>query len=197
MNHRPYHHGDLRAALLARAEQTLREKGLGALSLRELARGLGVSPAAPNRHFKTKESLLDALALTGLHRLSDAIACSQEGIGETFAEQLNAAARAYVNFATTNPALLELMYSVKHSSAASPELRAGVYGWTEHLVEAIRSGQRRGEVRDAAIERVALPIVASLHGYADLAASGTLPVEAAGHGLDDVIASILRGCAPE
>jgi hypothetical protein len=47
------------------------------------------------------------------------------------------------------------------------------------------------------VERVALPVFAALHGYAGLAVSGMLPPEVAGHGLDDVVASILRGCEPE
>ena len=63
---RPYHHGDLRSALLAAAERTLRDKGTSAsLSLRELARDIGVSHAAPGRHFKDKQALLNALALVG------------------------------------------------------------------------------------------------------------------------------------
>src|SRR5919199_958702 len=60
---RRYHHGNLRAALLERAESTLAERGAAALSLRQLARDAGVSHAAPQRHFKTKAALLDALAV--------------------------------------------------------------------------------------------------------------------------------------
>lgn len=67
---RPYHHGDLRSALLAAAERTLRDKGTASLSLRELARDLGVSHAAPGRHFKDKQALLNALALVGYDRMA-------------------------------------------------------------------------------------------------------------------------------
>ena len=66
---RPYHHGNLRAALLESAEQTLNEGG--ELSLRELARQVGVSHAAPRRHFAGKQALLDALAEDGFERLGD------------------------------------------------------------------------------------------------------------------------------
>ena len=196
MTNRPYHHGDLPAALLARAEQTLREKGAGALSLRELAREIGVSPAAPSRHFKSKQALLDALALTGFERLAEAIAASQEGAGEAFADRLAAAARAYVGFAVANAALLDLMFSVKHSPEASEAVGATAHRWSDHLLELIGDGQRRGEVREGQLERVALPIFAALHGYAGLTVSGVLPPELAEHGLNDLIASILRGCAP-
>ncbi|WKX72763.1 TetR/AcrR family transcriptional regulator [Streptomyces sp. XD-27] len=197
MKNRPYHHGDLPAALLARAEQTLRERGSGALSLRELARDLGVSPAAPSRHFRTKQALLDALAMTGFERLSEAIATSQEGVGASFAERLDAVARTYVGFAVANAALLDLMFSVKHSPEASEALGATAHRWSEQILGLIGEGQRRGEVRKGALDRVALPVFAALHGYAGLTVSGMLPPELAEHGLDDVIASILRGCEPE
>jgi AcrR family transcriptional regulator len=197
MTNRPYHHGDLPAALLARAEKTLREKGASALSLRELAREIGVSPAAPSRHFKSKQALLDALALTGFERLAEAIAASQEGAGEAFADRLDTAARAYVGFAVANAALLDLMFSVKHSPEASEALGATAHRWSDQLLELIGNGQRRGEVREGPLERIALPVVAALHGYAGLTVSGVLPPEAAEHGLDDLIAVILRGSAPQ
>ena len=194
---RRYHHGDLRAALLTRAEETLREKGPAALSLRELARDLGVSHAAPSRHFKDKQALLDALALTGFERLGETMAASQEGVGESFAERLDGMVRAYVGFATANAALLDLMYSIKHDPEASEALSAAAQRWAEQTVELIGEGQRRGEVREGPMERVGLPVFTTLHGYAGLAVSGMLPPETTEHGLDDVIAYILRGCAPD
>ncbi|MFC8513377.1 TetR/AcrR family transcriptional regulator [Streptomyces sp. NPDC057257] len=194
---RSYHHGDLRAALLTRAEETLREKGPAALSLRELARDLGVSHAAPSRHFKDKQALLDALALTGFDRLATALKASQEGLGESFAERLDAMVRAYVGFALGNAVLLDLMYSIKHDPEASEALVAATERWSDLLVELIVEGQRRGELRAGTTESVGVPIFATLHGYANLAATGMLPPDTDEHALDDVIAFILRGAAPE
>ncbi|MFF4255296.1 TetR/AcrR family transcriptional regulator [Streptomyces sp. NPDC001663] len=194
--HRRYHHGDLRAALLTRAEETLREKGPAALSLRELARDLGVSHAAPSRHFKDKQALLDALALTGFERLTAVLAASQDGVGETFAKQLEAMVHAYVGFARDNAELLDLMYSIKHDPEASQALLEAAHRWSELVVRLIGEGQARGEVQEGPMERVGLPVFATLHGYADLAVTGMLPPETDEHGLDDVIAFILRGCAP-
>lgn len=194
---RSYHHGDLRAALLNRAEETLREKGPAALSLRELARDLGVSHAAPSRHFKDKQALLDALALTGFERMADALEASQGGVEETFAKRVNVIVRAYVGFALENAALLDLMYSVKHDPTASEDLVQAVGRWSEIIERLVEEGQRRGEVREGPMERVGLPVFAVLHGYADLAAAGMLPPEVTEHGLDEVIAFVLRGCAPD
>ena len=71
---RPYHHGNLREALLLAGEQALEAGGAQNLSLRELAREVGVSHAAPRRHFPDKQALLDALALSGWERLGAALA---------------------------------------------------------------------------------------------------------------------------
>ena len=73
---RPYHHGNLRPALLAAAERALARGG--ELSLRELAREIGVSHAAPRRHFADKQALLDALALDGFERLGREMAAAVE-----------------------------------------------------------------------------------------------------------------------
>ena len=194
---RRYHHGDLRAALLSRAEQTLREKGPAALSLRELARDLGVSHAAPSRHFKDKQALLDALALTGFERMADVLEASQESVEETFAARIDAVVHAYVGFAQENAVLLDLMYSVKHDPTASEDLVVAVGRWSEIVELLVEEGQRSGEVREGPMERVGLTVFAVLHGYADLAAAGMLPPEVTEHGLDEVIAFILRGSAPD
>lgn len=197
MKKRPYHHGDLAAALLDRAEQAVRERGSGALSLREPARDLGVSPGAPSRHFTTEQALLDALALGGFERLAEAIDTARDEAGETFAEQLDAVARTYVGFATDNAALLDLMFSAKHSPEASSALGAAAHRWGGQFLELVRHGRLRGEVRPGPLERVTLTVSAPLHGCIGLAASGVLPPEAAGPGLDGVIESIVRHCRPE
>ncbi|XUL93623.1 TetR/AcrR family transcriptional regulator [Streptomyces galilaeus] len=194
---RPYHHGDLRAALLARAEETLREKGTAALSLRELARDLGVSHNAPSRHFRDKQALLDALALSGYERMTDVIRTSQADAGESSGKKLEAVVRAYVGFCMENAALLGLMYSIKHDPQASADLLEATGRWSELIDRVMLEGQRRGEVREGPLDSIGIPVFATLHGYADLAATGMLTPKAAERGLDEVIAFILRGCAPD
>ncbi|MEU8782527.1 TetR/AcrR family transcriptional regulator [Streptomyces sp. NPDC048637] len=195
MQTRRYHHGDLRAALLTRAEQTLREKGPGALSLRELARDLGVSHAAPSRHFKDKQALLDALALAGFGRLHETLAASREA-GETFADRLGGLVRAYVDFAIAHAELLDLMYTVKHDPAASEALITAAHRLGAMAQEVVAEGQRDGEVREGPVDRIALPVFTTLHGFASFAMSSVLSAEEVASGLDAVIAYMLRGCAP-
>src|SRR5580658_11275763 len=70
---KPYHHGDLRRALMESADAILEREGPNALSLRAVAREAGVSPAAPYHHFKDKDELLGAIAREGFARLSLAL----------------------------------------------------------------------------------------------------------------------------
>lgn len=195
MQTRRYHHGDLRAALLTRAEQTLREKGPGALSLRELARDLGVSHAAPSRHFKDKQALLDALALAGFDRLDETLAASGEP-GATFADRLGGFVRAYVDFAVANAQLIDLMYTIKHDPAASEALVKAAQRLGAMAEEVVAEGQRAGEVREGPVDSIAIPVFTTLHGFASFAMSRVLSPEEVASGLDAVIAYMLRGCAP-
>ncbi|MEV6588720.1 TetR/AcrR family transcriptional regulator [Streptomyces acidicola] len=196
MTNRPYHHGDLRTALLTHAEKTLQDKGPAGLSLRELAREIGVSPGAPSRHFKTKQALLDALALEGFDRLRTLLIATQDEAGESFAERLTALTRAYMGFAAANPALLNLMYSVKYDPAASPELAKASQRLPELAAQLIEHGQRRGEIRQGPAEEIGLPVMAAMHGYVTLAIAGGVQADAIERGLKDTVTFVLRGCAP-
>src|ERR1700761_521374 len=118
MSERPYHHGNLRSALLDAAERTVRERGVGELSLRELARDVGVSHGAPRRHFPDRQALLDALAESGFERLGRELRAALDGAGDKFEERLHATGAAYIRFATEDPALLELMFAGKHRDEA-------------------------------------------------------------------------------
>ncbi|CAL9518037.1 hypothetical protein SUDANB121_03796 [Nocardiopsis dassonvillei] len=167
MTDRPYHHGDLRAALLAGAERTLAERGPAALSLRELAREAGVSHAAPSRHFRDKPALLDALALAGFERLTAQLAAAAAEPGD-FRSGLLAMARVYVGFALENTALLDLMYARKHESDSPEELFAALGRMLDIVLGAITEGQEAGEIAEGDPEVIGLTVAAALHGFASL-----------------------------
>ena len=165
---RPYHHGNLRPALLAAAERALARGG--ELSLRELAREIGVSHAAPRRHFSDKQALLDALALDGFERLGREMAAAVEPGGE-FREDLRALARAYVRFATEHAALLELMYAGKHVPGADALREAADRAFATPL--ALFTGAfERGEIAADDGMGAALVTWSSFHGLAAMANSG-------------------------
>lgn len=116
-----YHHGDLKRSLIAAGLVLLEEKGAAALGLREIARLVGVSPAAPYRHFADRKALLEAVAAEGFRSFSGAMARAADGMAE--AEQLAAMAFAYVRFALDQPALFRLMFSAELHPYRDPDLK--------------------------------------------------------------------------
>jgi AcrR family transcriptional regulator len=164
---RSYHHGNLRSALLEAAESAL---AAGSdLSLRELARQVGVSHAAPRRHFADKQALLDALAEDGFVRLGEQLrAATADG---DFEARLLGFARAYVAFAVEHAALLDLMWAGKHRVEAVRA--ASDLAFTAPLA-LIVEGQATGEVVAGEVEQVATVAVATLHGLAAMVNNGML-----------------------
>ncbi len=109
---RSYHHGDLRNALLQAARNILEDEGLGALSLRAVARKAGVSHAAPYRHFPNHEALLVELAMEGFAELRDEIAAAGTGPG-LVADRVSDIGGAYMRFVARRPALARLMFGAQ------------------------------------------------------------------------------------
>jgi len=174
MNDRPYHHGSLRTTLLDEAERTLREHGLEALSLRDLARQAGVSHAAPRRHFADRQALLDALAEAGFVRLDDEMRKTIDRTGQDYEARLQAVAAGYVRFATRDAALLELMFGAKNAKDVEPPdtLRAAAERVFTAFGDLIGQGQRAGVLPPGDPERLRLLLLATLQGIAALVTSG-------------------------
>jgi len=189
---RPYHHGHLRATLLAEAERTLRDDGIDALSLRELARQAGVSHAAPRRHFPDRQALLDALAEAGFTRLADEVCAAIDDAGSDYQARLRAAATAFVRFATRDAALMELMFAAKNAgdSAALQEAAARLFGLIGDL---IGEGQRAGALPPGEPYRLQLLFGATLQGIAALVSSGRVQPGQADALIGDAIVLFTRG----
>jgi AcrR family transcriptional regulator len=193
---RPYHHGNLREALLRAGESALESGGAQNLSLRELAREVGVSHAAPRRHFSDKQALLDALALTGFERLGTALHRAVADAGPGFEDRLLGLARAYVAFATEQPALIELMFASKHEAGAPPELaEAGERAFAPAL-QAVADGQATGAVVSGDTERIAKIAFAMLQGLVAIVSNGMLGDAALDDVLDDAVQRLLLGLQP-
>ena len=106
---RPYHHGDLRRAIVKAALEILRETQILEFSLRELARQAGVSHNAPYKHFADKRELLAAVSAAGFEMLTKRMTREIAGLGNA-REQLLALLRAYIDHGVENPALYSLMF---------------------------------------------------------------------------------------
>lgn len=107
---KPYHHGDLRDALLNAAEAVLAERGVAGFSLREAARRAGVSPAAPAHHFGDARGLLTAIATLGFRGLCEVLEAANRDGGSDRRARILAQGRAYVRYALAEPARFDLMW---------------------------------------------------------------------------------------
>jgi AcrR family transcriptional regulator len=192
---RPYHHGNLRAALLEGAERALARGGVQELSLREVAREIGVSHAAPRRHFAGKQALLDALAEDGFLRLEREMREALERAGDGFRERLAALARTYVRFATQHAALLELMYAGKHRPDAEAVRVAAERAFAIPL-GLIAEGQAAGEVIPGDPARIGALAWASFHGLAAMANGGLLDGDALDMLVGEAVGQLLDGLRP-
>ncbi len=192
MDERPYHHGQLRTALLAQAERTVRERGVQDLSLRELARDVGVSHGAPRRHFPDRQALLDALAEAGFARLGAELRSAVDGAGEGFQARLRATAAAYVRFATRDAALLELMFAGKHREQSGALHEAADRAFSV-MLELIEQGQADGILEPGQPERVGLVLFATIQGIAALLTAGMVDAVQLDELVTDSIAHFLRG----
>ncbi|MGW4633862.1 TetR/AcrR family transcriptional regulator [Nocardia sp. NPDC004415] len=189
--HTPYHHGDLRAALLERAESILREAGVDGLSLRQLARDTGVSHAAPSRHFRDKQALLDALAVTGLHRLA---ACFEQAATDgPITTRLRTLAHVYLRFAVDNPELLPLMFARRHTS---PEIQQAADRAFAIPVTLIAEGQAAGEIVAGDPNRLGVTALAALQGLATFIGSGYTTDYDSAQLLDDLVTHLTSGLLP-
>lgn len=152
-----YHHGDLRAALLASASEILEEEGLAALSLREVARRAGVSHNAPYRHFPDRDSLLAELAALGFRQLGEAMG----------AKQGREMGKAYVRFALEHPGRFRLMFGGQVTLKQHAALAAAARQTYEALVSAFRA--QPGVVDP---EKAAAAAWSLVHGLAQLLLDG-------------------------
>jgi AcrR family transcriptional regulator len=189
---RAYHHGNLRQALLEAAEHTVRERGAGDLSLRELAREVGVSHGAPRRHFPDRQALLDALAQAGFDRLRSELREALQGAGPGFVGRLHAMAAAYVRFAIDDSALLELMFAGKHREGAAALEQAAEQAFSP-IMELIEQGQAEHFLDPGEPERVGLVLFATVQGIASLVTGQMVRPEQVNELLADSIAQFLRG----
>ena len=174
---RPYHHGSLRSALLAEALRLLAEGNPAELSLRELARRLGVSPAAPYRHFADKDALLAAVAQEGFERLSAELEGAAGSHPDEPLRQLADIGWAYVRFALRQPQYFQVMFGRAATPQTSyPRLLAAGQSAFGILRRVIEGGQRAECLVQGDPRELAIAAWAQVHGLATLLLEGQLPL---------------------
>lgn len=164
----PYHHGNLRQALLEAALIILEKEGEAGLGLRDLARAVGVSPAAPYRHFDSRAALLEALAVTGFQRFSarmESVAASEPD------DPMAAMGKTYVVFALQNANLFRLMFSPQLKKDARPGLAMAADAAFDTLRHVVGGDVQTGRIK-------ALAAWAKVHGLAVLLLDGQIAIRA-------------------
>jgi AcrR family transcriptional regulator len=171
---RPYHHGNLRQALLDAAVEVIRETGPLAFTLREAARRAGVSHNAPYRHFRDREELLAEVAAQGFQRLTESmVKAASAGTGAL--ERLRRCGRGYLSFALRYPEHFSVMFDRPGGALEHPAARAAGQEAYETLRRFITDCMAESALPSGDIERFALVAWTSVHGVAKLAISGHLP----------------------
>jgi AcrR family transcriptional regulator len=166
---KPYHHGDLRHALIQAGLEMLSEGGAAALDLRKVARKAGVSHAAPYRHFADKQALVAAINEEGFRQLAERIQSTLREAPDDPFEQLQAIARAYVQFAQEHPWLMREMFSgLTVEREAFPDLHTASKAVFVSYVEVVKRGQEQGSIIDGDPRALAGVLWSLLHGVAML-----------------------------
>ena len=174
-----YHHGDLRAALIEVGLRLLAERDVEGVSLREMAREVGVSATSVYRHFPDKAALMQALAREGLDRL--AVAQQEAASGKEGTASFAATGRAYVRFALANPAIFRLIFTSSAQLQATGEIEA------LRMLRANAAAASPGDADPDQAENGALRAWSLVHGLAMLMLDGQLPAD------DRLIDALIQG----
>jgi AcrR family transcriptional regulator len=139
-----YHHGALREELITASLELIEAEGIGAVSLRRVAREAGVSPGAPYHHFADRSALLAAITVRGSGLLEQSLREARQD-APTAAAALGALIEAYVRFAAGNPAYIHLMLRPELSHPENhPEVQAAGEGAITLLTEVVQDCQAEG-----------------------------------------------------
>jgi AcrR family transcriptional regulator len=170
-----YHHGDLRAAVLDASLALIESEGIGAVSLRRVARIAGVSPGAPYHHFADRAELLGTLATRGFESLTERLVAAQAGAPDPTVA-LRAMLDAYLQFASDQPAYFRLMFRPELSQSDKPtaDTKAAGHAALEALADAVANYLREWSLPDTLTYSLTMLCWGVGHGLASLQLDGQL-----------------------
>ena len=172
---RTYHHGDLQTALVEEAAAMVSEGGATSVTMRAIGGRLGVSRAAPYRHFPDKTALLIAVAVQGFERLRQRLESIAAADSPSRVDRLLHMGEEYVRFALEHPAHYRLMWGKEAIARQDePELREAAGALLEHLVGVIESHQKSGEIAPGNPRARAYVAWSAVHGLASLLIEGQI-----------------------
>ena len=173
-----YHHGDLRQALISAAVELLSAEGINDLSLRQVARRVGVSHAAPYRHFEDKDALLAVVAEEGFRSFTQYLQTAVDAAPHDPVQQFLGCGQAYVRYARENPTHYRLMFSeFPFCENRFKTLNQVADSSFEVIVNVIISGQKQGLFCPGDPRTIALGAWTQVHGLSLLLLAGRLEVQ--------------------
>ncbi len=170
-----YHHGDLENALIQAGVEILSKEGIEGLSLRKVAKRVGVSYAAPYAHFKDRQSLIAAISTEGFKQLYTELDKVVSARADDPIQQLVEAAWAYAQFAMNNTDIFKTMFSgVLEKEKDYPAFVEISRKTFDKVVEIVRACQNAGVLRSAPPELMAVSVWGQVHGVVSLALEGQI-----------------------
>ena len=170
---RGYHHGNLRETLIDAALELISEKGPAGFTFADAARGAGVSPAAPYRHFRDRDALMADIAKRGFEALAtDLSAAAKDGTPNPVAK-VERIGQAYIDFARREPALFSAMFESGLAPSEAPEVKAAEDRAFNVLLEACKAISNGAKtIQRPPPMMMALHLFSIAHGIAALYSRG-------------------------
>jgi AcrR family transcriptional regulator len=163
-----YHHGDLRQAFIDAACSHLRQRSADSLSLRALARDIGVSQTAAYRHFESRNALFAAIAIQGFELLTAELQSTSNRFPDTRTALLEVGI-TYVDWAVANQEKYQMFFdSSLVEFSHYPELQSAGNECFEVLMTLIRRGLSEKLLWEKPSEQLAAILWAGIHGIASL-----------------------------
>ncbi len=168
-----YHHGDLENALIQAGVEILSKEGIEGLSLRKVAKRVGVSYSAPYAHFKDRQALIAAISTEGFKQLYDALEIAVAAHADDPRQQLVEAAWTYVQFATDSPAIFKVMFSgVLEKEKDYPSFVEISRKAFDKVVQIVQACQQAGVLRPADPELMTVSMWGQVYGVISLVLEG-------------------------
>jgi AcrR family transcriptional regulator len=184
-----FHHGDLREALIAATRELLLKHGPDGFTLADACRRAGVTTAAPYKHFRDKQEILEEIVLRGFAELTAANAKAVAEVGPGTIAGITAMGISYLDFAVTQPALFRLMFGHKSEIMKVQQVDESGKQCLKKVMEEVATYSRQhGHAADA--EEIALRLWTFVHGASSLQLDGDYERVSPGLDVRELIAEV-------